>query len=337
MVLARRPMNLQRRHATYVPSGGSVRWRGDAGIPILAALMAAPSALATGTQDRPLAGILWILSAGFVLSVMDGLIKWSVGVFPVAQVVAVRSVFVILFMAPMIARSGGISSLRTRKPLGHLLRIVLTVSAILTFFEAVRLLPLATVIAIGFGAPLLMTALSVPVLGERVGVHRWSAIAVGFIGVLVITRPGPEGFSWPALLALVSSLFFAAHLVSARFLARSETDMALMFWQNLGVFVVTASIAPFGWTAVAPADLAAIAAMALLLLLGQYCTVRAFRSAPVGAVAPFQYVELVWATLIGFLFWQELPGAHVWIGAAIVVASGLYLIWRERVRARLAG
>jgi len=295
--------------------------------------MSTPSTLATGIQDRPLVGILWILAAGFVLSVMDGLIKWSVGVFPVVQVVAVRSVFVLLFMLPMIARAGGVASLRTRKPLGQVLRVVLTVSAILTFFEAVRLLPLATVIAIGFGAPLFMTALSVPVLGERVGVHRWSAILVGFIGVLIITRPGPEGFSWPALLALVSSLFFAAHLVSARYLARSETDMALMFWQNLGVLLVTSAIAPFVWTEIGIADLAAIAAMALLLLLGQYCTVRAFRTAPVGAVAPFQYVELVWATLVGFLFWQELPGAHVWLGAAIVVASGLYLIWRERVRA----
>jgi drug/metabolite transporter (DMT)-like permease len=297
--------------------------------------MAAQSrTLVTGTQDRPLAGILWMLSAGFILSVMDGLIKWSVGLYPVAQVVAVRSVFVLLFLAPVIARSGGVATLRTRKPLGHLLRVCLTVAAILTFFEAVRLLPLATVIAIGFGAPLLMTALSVPVLGERVGVHRWTAIVIGFIGVLVITRPGPEGLSWPALLALVSSLFFAAHLVSARYLARSETDMALMFWQNLGVLVVTCAMAPFVWMELATGDLAAIAAMALLLLLGQYCTVRAFRSAPVGAVAPFQYAELVWATLIGFLFWQELPGVNVWVGAAIVVASGLYIIWRERVRAK---
>jgi drug/metabolite transporter (DMT)-like permease len=297
--------------------------------------MSASPAFATGTQDKPLVGILWILAAGFVLSVMDGLIKWAVGVLPVAQVVAVRSVFVLLFMMPMIARSGGTASLRPRKPLGHALRVVLTVASILTFFEAVRLLPLATVIAIGFGAPLLMTALSVPVLGERVGVHRWSAIAVGFAGVLIITRPGAEGVSWPALLALVSSVFFAAHLVSARYLARSETDMALMFWQNLGVLLITAALAPFVWTKIGLADLAGIAAMAGLLVLGQYCTVRAFRTAPVGAVAPFQYVELVWATLIGFLFWSELPGTHVWIGAAIVVASGLYLIWRERVRARM--
>jgi drug/metabolite transporter (DMT)-like permease len=296
--------------------------------------MAATSfSITTGTQDRPLAGIAWILAAGFILSVMDGLIKWSVGVLPVVQVVAVRSVFVLLFMAPLILRAGGLSALKTKRPLGHLLRVTLTVGAILTFFEAVRLLPLATVIAIGFGAPLIMTVISIPVLGEKVGLHRWTAIATGFIGVLVITRPGPDGLAWPALLALISSVFFATHLVTGRYLARTETDMALMFWQNFGVLTATALAAPFFWQPVAGGDVAGIAAMALLLLLGQFCTVRAFRTAPVGAVAPFQYAELIWAALIGYAFWSEMPAANVWLGAAIVVASGIYVIWRERVRA----
>jgi drug/metabolite transporter (DMT)-like permease len=125
--------------------------------------------------------------------------------------------------------------------------------------------------------------------------------------------------------------------VTARFLARTETDAALMFWQNLGVLAVSGLMAPFVWTGLTPPDLAGIAAMALLLLLGQFCTVRAFRTAPVGAVAPFQYVELLWAAMIGYSFWSEVPPANVWIGAAIVVASGLVVIWRERVRARAAG
>jgi drug/metabolite transporter (DMT)-like permease len=296
-------------------------------------MAATSSSFVTGTQDRPLAGIAWILAAGFTLSVMDGLIKWSVGVFPVVQVVAVRSAFVLLLMVPLIARAG-IGSLKPQRPLGHLLRVLLTVASILTFFEAVRLLPLATVIAIGFGAPLFMTAISVPVLGEKVGPHRWAAIVVGFVGMLIIVRPGPDGLAWPALLALVSSLFFAIHLVSARYLARTETDMALMFWQNLGVLLITGALAPFVWTPIGSSDLMLVGAMAVLLLLGQFCTVRAFRSAPVGAVAPFQYAELIWAALIGYVFWSEVPAVNVWIGAAVVVASGLYVIWRERRLAR---
>jgi drug/metabolite transporter (DMT)-like permease len=289
--------------------------------------------LVTGTQDRPLVGIAWMLTAGFTLSVMDGLIKWSVGVFPVAQVVFVRSAFVLVLLTLVLARTGALRAIRTKRPLGHLLRLILTVTSILTFFESVRLLPLATVIAIGFGAPLFMTALSVPVLRERVGPHRWAAIAVGFAGVLVITQPGPEGLAWPVVLALVSSMLFAAHLVTARYLARTETDAALMFWQNLGVFLVSGLLAPFVWTPIGSPDLVLIATMGALLLIGQFCTVRAFRAAPVGAVAPFQYAELIWAAAIGFVFWQEVPPANVWLGAGIVAASGLYVIWRERVQA----
>jgi drug/metabolite transporter (DMT)-like permease len=286
-----------------------------------------------GTQDRPLVGIGWIVTAGCTLSVMDGLIKWSVGVFPVAQVVFIRSAFVLLLLGALLVHSGGLSAIRTKRPFGHLLRVALTVASILSFFESVRLLPLATVIAIGFGAPLFMTALSVPVLRERVGAHRWTAIAIGFVGVLVITRPGPDGLEWPALLALLSSMLFAAHLVTARYLARTETDASLMFWQNLGVFVCSGLLAPFVWTPVAAVDLAVVATMGVLLLIGQYCTVRAFRVAPVGAVAPFQYTELIWAAVIGYVFWHEVPPSNVWFGAIIVVASGLYVIWRERLRA----
>jgi drug/metabolite transporter (DMT)-like permease len=154
--------------------------------------------------------------------------------------------------------------------------------------------------------------------------------------VLVITRPGPDGLEWPALLAVISSMLFATHLVTARWLARTETDAALMFWQNLGVLLVSGALAPFVWTPVGSTDLALIATMAALLLIGQFCTVRAFRTAPVGVVAPFQYVELIWAALIGYVFWSEMPPSNVWFGAAIVVASGLYMVWRERIRARLA-
>jgi drug/metabolite transporter (DMT)-like permease len=300
---------------------------------MLPAMGATPSV--TGTEDRPLTGIAWILTAGATLSIMDGLIKWSVGIFPVAQVVFVRSAIVLLLLGVILVRGGGFRSIRTKRPLGHLLRVTLTVASILTFFESVRLLPLATVIAIGFGAPLFMTALSVPVLRERVGAHRWAAIVIGFAGVLVITQPGPDGLEWPALLALTSSMLFAAHLVTARWLARTETDAALMFWQNLGVFLASGVAAPFVWTPIGSSDFAVIATMGALLLIGQFCTVRAFRSAPVGAVAPFQYGELIWAAMIGYVFWSEVPPSNVWFGAAIVVASGLYVIWRERVRAKV--
>jgi len=288
-----------------------------------------------GTQNRPLLGIALMLLADLLLSSMDGVAKWVMANHTVAQMMFVRGLFVALLMMPAIARSGGFRALRTRRPWGHALRAGLAVLAILSFFGALRDLPLATVVAISFGAPLFMTALSVPVLREHVGPHRWGAIAVGLVGVLVIVRPGAEGaLTGAALLALVSSVFFAGSMVTVRWLARTETDLVLMFWQNTGMVVVLGLVAAFDWRPMSWNDLALIGVMAILILAGQWCTIRAFRVAPVGVVAPFQYGELLWATLIGWFVWAELPGAHVWWGAAIVAASGLYVIWREGRHAR---
>lgn len=288
-----------------------------------------------GTQNRPLLGIALMLLADLLLSSMDGIAKWVMTSHTVAQMMFVRSILVTLLMAPMIARAGGVRALKTRRPWGHALRAGFAVLAILCFFGSLRDLPLATAVAISFGAPLFMTALSVPVLREHVGPHRWGAVVVGLVGVLVIVRPDAEGaLTGAALLALAGSVFFAGGMVTVRWLAKTETDLALLFWQNTGVLVVLGVVAAFDWRPMSWVDLALIASMAVLITAGQWCTVRAFRVAPVGVVAPFQYGELLWATLIGWLVWAELPAPHVWWGAAIVAASGLYVIWREGRHAR---
>lgn len=285
--------------------------------------------------DRPLLGIAYMALGVLCLAVMDGLAKYAMAEAPVAQVIFVRSLFVLVFMAPML-KGRGLPALRTTRPIEHTVRVVLAVGAILCFFEALKRLPLATVIAIAFGAPLFMTALSVPLLKERVGIHRWSAVALGFVGVMVIVEPGGEAVSAIAALAVLSSLLFAANMVVLRRLTRTETDAALMFYLNAGVLLAMSAIAPFVWTPLAWREIAAIAAMALALMGGQTFMIRAFRHAPVGAVAPFQYTELLWAALIGYVFWSELPPDNVWYGAVIVIAAGLYVIWRERVRAAAA-
>lgn len=288
-------------------------------------------------SDRPLIGIAWMLWAGFIVSAMDGIAKWAVGIFPVAQVIFLRSVCVLILMVPLVMRAGGLRALKVRRPGLQLLRAFCSVTSLFCFFESLRLLPLATVIAISFGAPLFMTALSVPFLGEKVGVHRWAAVVVGLVGVIVIAAPSDAGLmSWGAALGIAASLFFATGLVVVRALAHVETDASLMFWQAIGFLVPTAFLAPLDWLEPTAIDIGLIALMAVLITLGQYAMIWAFRAAPVGAVAPFQYVELVWATLIGFTIWRELPAANVWVGSAIVIASGLYVLWRERARAASA-
>ncbi|MCM0020068.1 MAG: DMT family transporter [Tagaea sp.] len=296
--------------------------------------MSAPPS-SSGRADRPLLGIAYMAFGVFVLSIMDAISKYAVGQMSTAAIIAIRSAMVLLLLAPFVIRAGGLAALRTRRPWGHFIRGVFAICAMFSFFESLRLLPFATAIAIGFAAPLFMTAFSVPILKEKVGAHRWSALAVGFAGVLVIIGPGiADGeFGLGAMLALSAAIFYALAMTCVRWLASTESDLAMMVFQNcamltagaIGLLFVSAATPGHMWFV--------ILAMAALVLAGQRLTFRAFRLAPVGAVAPFHYTELVWAAIFGWVFWREWPEVNVWWGAAIVVGAGLYTIWRERVRA----
>jgi drug/metabolite transporter (DMT)-like permease len=296
--------------------------------------MSAPPAK-EGRADRPLVGIAYMILGVFILSVLDTISKYAVSQMTSSAIIAVRSVMVMFLLAPFVVRAGGLASLKTKRPWGHALRGILAICAMYTFFESLRLLPLATAIAIGFAAPLLMTAFSVVILKEKVGVHRWSAVAIGFAGVLVIVGPGiADGeFGLGAMLALSAATFYALAMTCVRWLASTESDLTMMVLQNI-VMLVASAIGLLIAPAAVPGHMwLVILSLAVLVLAGQRLTFRAFRLAPVGAVAPFHYTELVWAALFGWLFWREWPGANVWWGAAIVVGAGLYTIWRERVRA----
>ena len=289
--------------------------------------------------DHPLQGIAWMVAGVFLLSVMDALSKHAVSQMSIPVLIAARSLVVLVLLLPWVLRSGGWSALRTRRPGAHVLRGLLSVFSMLAFFESLRLLPLATVIAICFAAPLFMTLLSVPLLKERVGAHRWGALLAGFVGVSLIV--GPEAMDGElglgAWLALVAAFFYAASMTCVRWLSPTESDLSMLVWQNLtmglagsvGLHFVPWDMGPGMWPI--------IALMAIMVLLGQWCTFRAFRLAPVGVVAPFHYSELLWSALFGWLFWQEWPGAHVWWGAFFVVGAGLYTLWRERTRTLVSG
>jgi drug/metabolite transporter (DMT)-like permease len=280
-----------------------------------------------------------MLAGVFLLAVLDALSKHAVSQLSIPVLIAARSAMVLVLLVPWVMRSGGWSVLRTRRPGAHLLRGVMAVCSMLAFFESLRLLPLATVIAISFAAPLFMTLLSVPLLKERVGVHRWGALLAGFLGVSLIVGPqamdGELGLG--AGLALVAAFFYAASMTCVRWLSPTESDLSMLVWQNLimglagavGLFFVPLEVTPGMWPIVA--------LMAALVLVGQRCTFRALRLAPVGVVAPFHYGELLFAALFGWVFWQEWPGAHVWWGALFVVGAGLYTLLRERSRKLVSG
>lgn len=285
-------------------------------------------------QDRPLAGIAFMVAAFVTVAVGDALTKAVIVALPIAQFLVLRSASVLILLLPVFLRAGGLVVFRTERLGLHLLRCALNGASLLLFYVALRRLELATLFAIGFVGPLLMTALSVPILGERVGPHRWAAIAIGFLGALVIVNPGAGGFEPAALIAMAGTALWATSMVLVRKMSATESDAALLAYINVSLLLLGAVGAPFVWGEVTLAQTGFIAMLAVTLVAGQWLMLRAFRLAPIGVVAPFQYTGIVWATLIGWAFWNEFPAPNVWVGAAILIASGLYVMWRERIRSR---
>lgn len=291
---------------------------------------------------RPLAGIAYMVAGVFAMSVMDAMAKFALGYFSSFQIMGVRSTIVFALLIGFLAATGRLATLRTRRPLAHLLRGIAAAGSMWCFFESLRTLPLATAIAICFVAPLLMTAYSVVLLREHVGIHRWAAVGIGLAGVGLIIGPEAAGgiVSAGAVLALGAASLYALGMTMVRWLAPTEADMTMIVMQclvQMCVGLAGMALLPGTLDSVPAAGWTVIVAMSFVLILGQFLSYRALRLAPVGAVAPFHYTELVWAALLGWIFWDEWPPDNVWYGAAIVVAAGLYVVWRERVRAAAGG
>ena len=280
--------------------------------------------------NRPAAGIGYIVIAMALFSAMDAVAKWLVADFSIFQILAMRGVFSIILLLPLLARGKGISGvLRTQNLKGQILRSMLGIGAMFTFFAALRNMELADATAIGFSGSLFMAALSVPLLGERVGPRRWAAILVGFCGVLIIVQPGSSTFQAASVLVLFSALFYALMMITTRWLSRSESNVSMVFYHSLVATVIGSVALPFVWVSPTPTDWVLFALMGLFATLAHLAIAEAFRSAPVAIVGPFEYSTLLWATIIGFVVWQDIPGPNVWYGSVLLIAAGIYILYRE--------
>lgn len=300
------------------------------------------ASVAAPAKDRVAAGILLVLGAVLLLSMMDVVVKWMSTGYTTVELVFWRGLFGLLPIIAFIAVSGGLTVLRTKKPLVHLGRGLLNLGALFCFFYAFSVMPLADAYAIASSAPLFITALSVPFLGERVGVHRWSAVVIGFFGVLIVFRPweGTEDGGLHILGAtatLLGALFFAFMAISNRWLGRNDTSQAIMLYSNL-VVVGTSGVA---MAILAPglpplADLGLFFCAGLLGGAGVICMTHAFRIAPPSALSPFDYTGIVWGIFFGLLLFDDWPDPYMLIGSVVIMTSGLYILYREAraVRAR---
>lgn len=289
------------------------------------------TAIAEST-DRPALGIVLMLTGIAGFAVMDAVIKWLTADYSIVQVAALRSWFGLPLLSLVALRGGGLSLLRTQRPLAHVGRFLLVLGLSLSFFWALSQMKLADAIAITFAAPIFITALSVPLLQETVGSHRWAAVGVGFVGVLVMLRPGLGVFQWAALSVLASVVFYSLLMITTRAFKRTESTASLMLYPQLGMSMAGVFAVPFFWVTPNLVDLGLFAIAGMFGSVGVMCITQAFRLAPASVITPFEYTALLWATLLGFLLWGDLPDAVTLAGAAIVVASGLYIIYRETVR-----
>jgi len=278
--------------------------------------------------------MLTMLVAVAMFAMMDAGLKQLSTHYPPFQVASLRGAASLPLVLVWALATGGLAPLlRVRWSL-HLLRGVLGVAMMTTFVYAVSKLPLSTTYSIFFVAPLAITALSVPVLGEKVGPRRWAAILVGLIGVIVLLRPTGEGMiSLAALAVLVAALMYAISAITVRILARTDSTQAMMVWLMVMIAVGAGALAWPEWVAIRREDLWLIAGIGLAGAFGQYAITEAFRMGEASAIAPLEYTALVWGVLFDLTFWGVLPDAITWLGAAIIVASGLYLIRREKVHA----
>lgn len=280
-------------------------------------------------QHRPLAGIAFIVASVAVFAFSDAGAKWLTASYVAFQVVFLRSCFTMVFLAGMVHRAGGVATLRTTRPWAHALRALLVVGAIVGLIHAFSMLPLADAYAIGMSLPVLTTALSVPLLGERVDGRQWIAIAIGFGGAIVAANPAGDMLQWGTLAAIGSTLCFAIFFNLTRRLSTTEGNATILFYSNTAVLVVSGLLAIGGWASPGAADLGLFAVVGILAGVGQYLATHAFRLAPPAVVSPFEYLGMPCAAVLGYVLWRDIPGPHVWAGAALIVASGLYLVRRE--------
>ncbi len=285
-------------------------------------------------QDRIILGIVLAILMVFCTSVMDGIAKWLTASYSIVSIILIRNTFSLPIAFILLMKTGGLHNLKSDRPLLLLARSSLIFFAAGSFYAALPYMPLAEAFAIAFVAPLFTTILSIIFLKEKVGPHRWAVVGTGFIGVLIILQPGTDTFQPAAILPVVAAFFYAVLMIMTRQLRHHSTSSGMTLWGTVAtVSIALISLAlpgeAFAWTLPSDNDLLLLVGMAGVATTAHFLTGQAYRYAPAAVIAPFDYTMLIWGIIFGWVFWQEIPEAHVLLGASVIIASGLYLIYRE--------
>jgi drug/metabolite transporter (DMT)-like permease len=291
-----------------------------------------PAPEASKRREHIPLGILYMVGATIVFAASSACSKWLVATYPVGEVLFTRSVVSLIACAAFILPTTGIAVFRTDRLRHHVLRSFSQFVSQSCLIIAFSLMPLAAAVAINFSAPLFAALVSIAMLKEKVGLARWSALLVGFIGVLIVTNPGAEAFQIGALFALTNAVLYGTVTAAVRGMTATESAPTLTLYQILLITGFFAVVAPFGFIMPTFDHWGLIEFNGLANAVGQYWWTKSLHLGPASAVAPFFYLSLVWAVVIGFMIWGDVPTIGLLIGSAIVVASGLFLLWREARR-----
>ncbi len=287
---------------------------------------------APARADHPFKGIALILVSTVFLGTSDVTAKYLSATLPSIEIAWIRFLTFALIMSPAMLPGSPLYALRTPRPGLQVMRGIALVVSSLLFISGLRFLPIAEASATSFVAPLFVTALSIVLLGESVGVRRWLATAVGLIGVLIILRPGTSAFHPAAFFPIISALGWAATLIMTRMMSGREHATTTMTYSSIVGVVILSALVPFVWVAPSWHDILFGIFIGIASTAGQWIVVLAFRYADASVLAPFSYTQLLWVSILGFVVFGEIPDIWTVVGAAIIVASGLYTAHRERVR-----
>jgi len=286
-------------------------------------------------SQAPLAGIACMVGGGALLTLNDVTVKWLSADYPIGEIMSLRGLFVFLPIALIAGYGGGLRALEIRNLGAQGARAGLTMLSTVFYLTALAVMPIADTIAITFAGPLFLTMLAPSLLGEKVGWRRWTAVIVGFLGVVVMVRPGTGSLQAIAMLPVGAALMGAVRDIITRRItshaATAESSVAILCFTTLVVTLAGLLTLPFGWRVPTAVDVGLLACSGLLIGAAHYLLIEAFRFAEAGLIAPFKYTSIVWAVIFGFLVWGDIPDRWMVAGASLVIGSGLYIFHREAV------
>jgi drug/metabolite transporter (DMT)-like permease len=290
-----------------------------------------PAVTAGAPVYRPWLGILFMCIACALFPVMNSMVKLLTATYPYQEVVWVRLFAHLVLMSVVFLPRRGLALLRTRAPLQQVFCSLGLLGATVFFFSAAKYVGVTEAIAISFVSPLAVTFLAWPLLGERITLVRLASVVIGFVGVLIVIRPGSSVFQWASLMIVASAVSYAVYQIIVRRVAAVDSPATTAFYSALGCTLVTSLFVPFHWKT--PDNLHDVAMMLSLGFFGgfgHYCVARAFSYAPANLIAPLNYTQMIGSVVVGYLMFAEIPDFYTWLGSAVIIAAGLLVGWQGR-------